>query len=50
MGGICAALVLTDGSAVYLVGESIDSEEVKINSKLFLEILKNLSLSRLFKA
>lgn len=28
MGGICIALVLSDGSAVYLVGESIDAEDV----------------------
>jgi hypothetical protein len=38
MGGICVALVLSDGSAVYLVGETIDSENV---SNLF-DRLSNL--------
>ena len=28
MGGICVALVLSDGSAVYLVGESTDADNV----------------------
>ena len=28
MGGICVALVLSDGSAVYLVGESTESDNV----------------------
>jgi hypothetical protein len=30
MGGICVALVLSDGSAVYLVGESTEADNVKI--------------------
>lgn len=29
MGGICIALVLSDGSAVYLIGENTDSDNVK---------------------
>ena len=30
MGGICIALVLSDGSAAYLVGESTNAENVKL--------------------